>query len=583
MFKAFYLTLFFCALFSSATAQHAFDLKIELSDSILNEKSLRKLINAKHKISSGAERNKKIQNLLLAFYEKGYLAATIDSLVHDSLYSTCYITAGPTYKWARLSPGNVNEGMLSIAGFREKVYFNKQLHFNEVENLSRKLLEWSENNGFPFASFKLDSLKFSSSNTIEASLNLQKNKEIRIDSIVIRGNAKINPVYFYNYIGIKPGDLYDESKVKKLTARIKELPFLKETRSFEISFSESVSKLVFFLDHNQASQFDGVLGVLPNNDIPGKILLTGDLQLKLLNSFGSGELIDLNWRKLQDETQDLKAQFTYPFVFSTPFGIDAKLDLYKKDTTFLNVNSIIGIQYILSGGNYFKVFMNTKNSIILSDYGLEFLSQLPQYADVKTILYGIGYKNEHLDYRLNPRKGHRFILNGAAGNRKILKNPKIKEELYENLALKTVQYDLNLAIDYFIPLSKRSTLKLSNSSSYLISPSAFENELYRIGGLKTLRGFDEESILASSFSMFTVEARYLLEQNSYAHVFWNGAWYENNTMNKFVTDTPWGFGAGMSFETKAGIFSLNYALGKQFNQNFQLRTGKIHFGIVNYF
>lgn len=249
----------------------------------------------------------------------------------------------------------------------------------------------------------------------------------------------------------------------------------------------------------------------------------------------------------------------------------------------MNVNSILGFQYILNGGNYFKVFMNTKNSVILSDYGLEFLSQLPPFSDVKTVLYGIGYKNEQLDYRLNPRKGYRFMINGATGNRKVLKHPKINEELYENIELKTVQYDLNLAIDYFIPLTKRSTLKLSNSSAYLISPSTFENELYRIGGLKTLRGFDEESIFASSFSLFTIEARYLLEQNSYAHIFWNGAWYENNTMNKFVTDTPWGFGAGMSFETKAGIFSLSYALGKQFNQNFELRTGKIHFGIVNHF
>lgn len=583
MLKLPYLILFICGIFIlPLKAQVAYELKIESSDSI-SDKSLQKLIDSKKKFSSEPERNKQVQSLLFSFYDKGYLAASIDSVSKDSLLLHCYITPGEIYKWAKLSSGNISEGMLSIAGFREKIFFGQPLHFKEIEKLSRKILEWHENNGYPFASFKLDSIQFSSEYAIEASLNLQKNKEIHLDSIVIRGNAKINPVYFYNYIGIKPGDLYDESKVKKLTARIKELPFLKETRSFEIIFSESISKLIFFLENNQASQFDGILGVLPDNEIPGKVLLTGDLQLKLLNSFGSGELIDINWRKLQEETQDLKAHFVYPFLFSTPFGIDTRLDIYKKDTTFMNVNSILGLQYILSGGNYFKVFMNTKNSIMLSDYGLEFLSQLPPYADVKTVLYGIGYKNEQLDYRLNPRKGYYFIINGAAGNRRVLKNPKINEELYENIELKTVQYDLSLAIDYFIPLTKRSTVKLSNSTAYLISPSAFENELYRIGGLRTLRGFDEESIFASSYSLFTMEARYLLEQNSYAHIFWNGAWYENNTMNKFVTDTPWGFGAGMSFETKAGIFSLSYALGKQFNQDFQFRTGKIHFGIVNYF
>jgi hemolysin activation/secretion protein len=113
--------------------------------------------------------------------------------------------------------------------------------------------------------------------------------------------------------------------------------------------------------------------------------------------------------------------------------------------------------------------------------------------------------------------------------------------------------------------------------------NTFQNELLRIGGLKTLRGFDEESIFTTSYSIFTLEYRFLLEQNSYIYLFGDGAWYENNNVKEYVNDTPIGFGAGISFETKAGIFSINYALGKQFDNPIQLRSGKIHFGIVNYF
>jgi len=98
-----------------------------------------------------------------------------------------------------------------------------------------------------------------------------------------------------------------------------------------------------------------------------------------------------------------------------------------------------------------------------------------------------------------------------------------------------------------------------------------------------LRGFDEESIYASSFSILTLEYRFILEQNSYLYVFGDGAWYENNEVSRYIQDTPFGFGAGISFETKAGIFSINYALGKQFSNPIELRSGKIHFGIVNYF
>ena len=55
---------------------------------------------------------------------------------------------------------------------------------------------------------------------------------------------------------------------------------------------------------------------------------------------------------------------------------------------------------------------------------------------------------------------------------------------------------------------------VANKTGYLESPGVFENELYRIGGLKTLRGFDEDSIFASFYTIGPLETRYLLERNS---------------------------------------------------------------------
>ena len=119
--------------------------------------------------------------------------------------------------------------------------------------------------------------------------------------------------------------------------------------------------------------------------------------------------------------------------------------------------------------------------------------------------------------------------------------------------------------------------------AFLYSPDIFENELYRFGGLKSLRGFDELTLLASQYLIGKIELRYLLEQNSYLALFANGAYYENRSGGNFIHDTPFGFGAGMTFETKLGIFSFNYALGKQFDNPILFRSGKIHFGLVNYF
>ena len=81
---------------------------------------------------------------------------------------------------------------------------------------------------------------------------------------------------------------------------------------------------------------------------------------------------------------------------------------------------------------------------------------------------------------------------------------------------------------------------------------------------------------------FTLEYRFLVDQNSHAFAFYDQSIYENNS-NGYSADTPFGFGAGFSFGTNIGIFSISYALGKQFDNPIELRNGKVHFGYVAFF
>lgn len=565
--------LFFCISFS----QQLYTLDIVSNDA----PDVLKKLNYSKTFVSKREREKQLQKTLLICYENAYLTAQIDSTKTDSLNETAYITLGPQYKWAELKNGNIDEGVLSEVGFRERFYSNKPFSYKEVKRIQEKLISYYENNGFPFATTQLDSIQIQQDH-ISAKLFLIKNKEQKIDSIVISGSAKISSTYIYNYLGIKPKSRYNEAALRKINTRIAELSFIKNAKPATVKFTEKSNTLTLYLDKKKASQFDGILGVLPD-DKTGKILFTGDVRLRLQNGLGRGELIDLNWRKMQTQTQDLKLRLIYPFVLKTPLGIDYNLKLYKKDTTFLDVNQNIGIQYLFIGGNYFKIFYNNKTSTLLSTKGLELIQQLPPYADIQVNMYGLGIRYEKLDYRLNPRKGFYIILNASAGTKQIKKNPKINQAVYTNLKLNSTQYIGDLEGAFFIPFLNRNTLKIGNQSGFINSENIFQNELLRIGGLKTLRGFDEESIYSSSYSIMTLEYRFLLEQNSYLYVFGDGAWYENNNVQKYISDNPYGFGAGISFETKAGIFSINYALGKQFDNPIQLKSGKIHFGLVNYF
>ncbi|NVO01898.1 MAG: hypothetical protein HXX09_04280 [Bacteroidetes bacterium] len=528
------------------------------------------------------QRSKEIGSVISFFYKNGYLAASIDSIENRKDTVIVFLNYGEKYVWAELSKGNVENGILNEINLKNKNYFDHPISAYDFAEISEKVLTYLQNNGYPFAEFKFDSVLIKN-NKFYAKLNVVKNQKIEIDTIKVIGTAKISNAFIKSYLGIKKSEAYSELKISKINLRLKELQFMKVVKPFNIVFNNSKANILIFADKKKASQFDGILGIVPSSETNGKLLLTGDVRLKLLNSFNRCELIDLNWRKAEQGSQDLKLNFAYPYLFNTPFGVDLKFSLYKKDTTYMTINENIGIQYLFVGNNYIKAFFENNTSILLSVKAFENTTVLPAFSDVTTQFYGIEYKIDKLDYRLNPRSGVLFKFNGGAGNKTITKIEGINPALYDNVKLKSTQYKIDIETEAYVPLFKRSTIKFGINGADMINEQLFENELYRFGGFKTLRGFDEESLHASIYAIGTVEYRFLFEQNSFLSLFWNGAYYENRSVGKSIIDRPYGFGAGLSFETKAGIFSLNYAVGKQFDNPIVFKSAKISFGIVSFF
>jgi outer membrane protein assembly factor BamA len=574
---AYIIILIIFSLVSLKIAAQKIVLTVNFNDTTLKPS---KLVNYSKLIEQTQLKNE-ISNILNQLHLNAFLTASTDSIVIDTTNYQLYIQLGKTYKWVTLKNKNIDEEVLSKLGFRDKLYNNKPFNQKQLKNLFKKVIQFYENHGYPFASIKLDSTQING-NTISANLLIEKNKFYKIDSVLIKGNATISDQYIKNYIKIKDGDIYSEEAIRKISTRIKELPFVVEEKKWKVVFTDEESKILLYLKKKQASRFNGILGVLPD-DKTGKLRLTGDVQLNLINSFRNGEKIDFNWRSIQENTQDLKFDVAYPFLVNTPFGLDYNFKLYKKDTTFIDVGNKIGIRYILKGNNYFSVFFHNKTSNLLSTKSFTNLTVLPSYADVSSQVYGIGIYNANLDYSLNPKKGYLIHANGSVGNKKIRQNPQIDDRLYENINLKSNIYNAELNAEYYFPITKRSVIKIGSKNGYTFNENLFDNELLRIGGLLTLRGFDEESIFASSYTIETLEYRFILEQNSYMFAFFDGAYYESNGYENFVADRPFGFGAGMSFETKAGIFSISYAVGKQFDNPILFRSAKIHFGFVNFF
>ena len=305
----------------------------------------------------------------------------------------------------------------------------------------------------------------------------------------------------------------------------------------------------------------------------------------------------LIWQQLQQKSPRLNVGFNQPYIFNTSFGFDFLFDLFKKDSSFLQINAQLGLDYVLSANQTGKIFVQWQNTGLLAGAvdtnAVKTEKKLPKNIDVGSTNIGLNYEWIKTNYRYNPRKGNELNIVAAVGIKNVKKNAdiiNIKDpsfnyaSLYDSIKPKSYQLRLKLAAAHYFPLGRSSVFKAAIHTGLYSSPDIFRNELFQLGGFQLLRGFDEESIYATQYGVLTAEYRSIISLNSYLFFFLDGGLVKNkyqavNVNNQFI-----GAGLGLVYETKLGLLNISYAVGKRDDVKFNLsNSSKLHFGYVNYF
>jgi outer membrane protein assembly factor BamA len=528
---------------------------------------------------------------------KGYPNASVDSVNQDSLRAIVYLYIGETFLGARIKTDSIDQKILDGIGWNKKTSGNHTMDFKQFESLKQRILEYLENNGHPFARIDLDSAQLTNEN-FYGIIKVTKGPLYRIDSIRNLGTAKISTNFLQRHLNILNGSIYKKEKLQTVSKKITDLPFLVEQQPWDLTLLGTGSFLNMYLTPKKSSQINVLVGFLPSSEqVSNKLLVTGEANVNLKNALGGGESIGLNWQQIQLKSPRLNVLFQQPYLFNSPFGVNFNFDLFKKDSSYVNINLLLGVQYAVSSNYIASVFLQnfSTNLLTVDTFFVKNNRRLPQEADLRAVNLGINLEWFNTDYRLNPRKGNDININASAGTKKVRKNNIIVQlhdqfdpgynydALYDTVKLKSYQFRIKLSAAHYFRLSRTSTLKTALSGGWFQSPNIFRNELFQIGGYKLLRGFDEESIFASQYGVSTVEYRYLIGQNSFLFAFADMGWARNNASSRNISNTFIGAGLGMAFETKAGIFNISYASGKRDDTKFNLRQSKIHIGYVNYF
>lgn len=536
-----------------------------------------KLIRYEHTLKDSISVLREIHAYVLKLHELSFLEAAMDSIVYTKKYVESFVHVGTRHNWSKLHSGNVPDEYLYKSGYKQKFYSKTRFSYKELASLENRIIKYSENSGFPFARIELDSIQLSDS-YFKATLNYQSGPLIRFDTIALVGSARVKRKYIESYLGITPGALYNQQKVQNLERQLRQLQYVKVVKPPEVFFLTGKAQPVLFVNIRKCNQLDGFIGFQPNSSSSKKLLITGEFNMNLKNLLQSGKELSMQWKRFDVQSQLLKTSYVHPRLFHSNIDIKLNFNLLKQDTSFLTLDRNAAIYFGLNSTSKIKFFTGLKSNTSLGSTQTN--NNQGENYDFRFFNYGIGYTLATLDDVFYPMKGWSIDVDISTGNKKILNYVPVVTDVV--IPTSAMQWAVEGNVQTFIQIGRKATLLNQFQGGTVQSQNLVLSDLYRVGGLKTLKGFNENNFYTSDYAIYTVEYRYFTDESSYVMLFANQAYIHNKLNNNF-TDWPIGFGTGISFSTKAGIFQFIYALGSSKDQPLNLNLSKIHFGLVSRF
>ncbi len=551
----------------------------------------------KNRFANLAELENYLNGLKAQLLSKGYLAASVDSVVLDSPRASIAVFTGRRYRWESLSLPEEYQPLAQDLGFPGYAKSGKQ-YFNPENDYRTRLLNYFENNGYPFASVWFDSIQIKD-DRLYGRLEIDKGIFYKIDSIAQAGPLRMNVRFLQRYLGLMPKAPYRADRLSKIGQRLDELPFVQQQKPWELSMLGTGGVVHVFLEPRKSNILNVLLGVMPaSTQTPGnKVQVTGDVNILLRNSFRSGETIGVNWQQLQYRSPRLNLLYQQPYLLGSKAGVDFYFELFKKDTQFVNLQVRLGMPYEFSLQKAGKILFHYQqtNVTAVDTQFVKANGRLPDLAATAATSLGVDYNIHTTDNRLNPRKGYELSFSFLGGTKTLkpssdimeLKDPSNPGEnfsyLYDSVEQNTYQFRVKMAAATYLTLGRASVLKFAGAAATYESGNFFRNELFQIGGYRLLRGFDEESIYARRYGVFTTEYRLLSGKNSFFFGFVDAGLVQYKDLQAQFNNSYIGAGLGLVLETKNSLINISWGAGKRNDQPLDLRQSKIHLGLINFF
>lgn len=503
---------------------------------------------------------KEVNSLKYKLTRQGYIDLTIHNITkqNDSVYEA-KLLIGERIDAIRIyyDPKFTTELLNFINHQKGDGFFELKIRQLEksLDALNSKLAE----QGDPFTTLQLVELSKMNSELITAKLKIVTHQKRRIDHIIVKGYEKFPKSYIRRFLKLKTGSSFDLSTIKEKVELLQDLRFAQKIKDPEVLFTKDSTTLYLYLEKTRTNNFDGFLG-FGTNENTNKIEFDGYLDLRLINNLNYGETLNLFYKSDEIDQQTFRVDVDLPYMFGSPLGLQVGLNIFRKDSTFLNAKQYAKINYQINAQHRIGVGVNSTNSTNLLDndtavlndyianyYSLTYNYTQPQFYDP---LFPINFS---------------FDLSSGFGYRE------------NNLGTQD-QTVFSLDTYKIFNLNNKNSIYTRLNGAILNSNNYLDNELFRFGGINSIRGFEENSLVANLYGVINTEYRYRLSNSIYVHSVFDAAYFENRLTDR--KEKLFGFGFGLGLLTNSGLFRLNYSSGKTENRPFRLSDSKVHISLT---
>jgi len=429
-----------------------------------------------------------------------------------------------------------------------------------LENNLNNIIKHLTNKGKTFSHARLNNIS-TRNKEVTADLNLNISQTNYITEMKIKGYKKFPNKFIKHYLRLKKEQTLEPKELKEKSERLNSLRFSSELKKPEILFSKDSSIVYIYIKKQKSNSFEGFLG-FSTDPQTNKLDFNGNINLQLINNLNSGEELYLKYQTTENKQKKINIKLKLPYVLNSPFSFEGELDIFKKDSSFTNNTQSIKTKYTATKNIEIGtgIQFNSSNSLLKNTSNTE---------DFKKNSYLLSFNNQ------SPNKLNKLFPN------------KTKTQLTFSLSKRkttlsnTSQQSFYLSSEYIFNLNHKNSFFLKSESYSLFSKNILENELHYIGGINSVRGFKENSIPSSQYSIINSEYRIELNKTLYVHTVIDYVLTKNNTSNNF--NNLFGFGIGFGLKTNNSLLRFIFANNKSGQEKIQFSESKIHLSLSTFF